>query len=765
MRSHLTAREADQTALRQVIWWSFVIALVTFLPFLLLDGGRFTLIADFNQQQIPFNLHSAWTIRERAVGWDWYTDLGVNFIGAFSFYTLGSPFFWLTLLFPEGAFPYLVGWLYLLKYVAAAVFAFLWLKRHVKDPVFAVAGALLYAFSGFSHINLMYYHFHEVIAFFPLLLYAMDRLVLEKKRGWFALTAALCALTNYFFFFGEAIFLILYFFLFYRFASKKDGATAFFAVLFEGILGALASAVLLLPSALFIISSPKAASMISPEDALRYPLARYLALIKALLFPAESMIRQSAVLPYDFSSSALYLPGIGLSLVPAAWISRKNRRFLIVLTLFALVPWLNSSFALFNSFYYARWFFMPVLMLGAFSVQALEEVDPRQCQRSVLAVAGSVLAFILLFLAFDAEVPSLILDQPMFVFSSLVALIGLIATHLILGRSGKKKMEHLIRLIALFSCITGIYSLGLIRGFHPMETYEYSKGYFEETARFDLTPPEGENTQNYRFYVFNPGWNLSMLNHAPSVNAFITTNSPSTAGFFDVVGIRHIAATQFPADPEDILTFLSVRYRIDSTQQAGGRQLYQKHNGAKTLYVSENPDFIPLGYPLDYFISKEDLMTLPQAQRARVLLDSVVVSQGEGIPSHLTPYTDRDPHLPASDIARAKRQRAVRNFERSHRGFSGDVLSPHTQTILFTVPWDSGWAAEVDGMTVEIGQSLGFMTVEVPEGLSQIRFTYEIPGLRWGMVLTGAGFVLIFGLILLDHRKQASRSFLKQKLP
>jgi hypothetical protein len=87
------SRKKDKDALKRLILLSGLVGLAIFLPFIISDGGRLSLVSDFNHQEIPFNIHSNWAIKNGAVRWDWYTDLGVNFIGAFSFYTLGSPFF------------------------------------------------------------------------------------------------------------------------------------------------------------------------------------------------------------------------------------------------------------------------------------------------------------------------------------------------------------------------------------------------------------------------------------------------------------------------------------------------------------------------------------------------------------------------------------------------------------------------------------------------------------------------------------------------
>ena len=58
---------------------------------------------------------------------------------------------------------------------------------------------------------MLFYHFHDAVAFFPLMLWGVEKLVSEKKRAVFALTVFINALLSYFFFVGEVIFVIVYF--------------------------------------------------------------------------------------------------------------------------------------------------------------------------------------------------------------------------------------------------------------------------------------------------------------------------------------------------------------------------------------------------------------------------------------------------------------------------------------------------------------------------------------------------------------------------
>ena len=110
----------------------------------------FWFYGDFNVQQVPFYKMCHEAVRTGQIFWDWNTDLGANFIGSYSFYLLGSPFFWLTLPFPTDFVPYLMGPLLILKMACASFTAYLFLRRFVKEPDFALIGGILYAFSGFD---------------------------------------------------------------------------------------------------------------------------------------------------------------------------------------------------------------------------------------------------------------------------------------------------------------------------------------------------------------------------------------------------------------------------------------------------------------------------------------------------------------------------------------------------------------------------------------------------------------------------------------
>ena len=153
LRGRLLYRWRSSYLLR-AFWIAFATAFLFFIPFILFDNGYFLFYGDFNVQQVPFYQMCHDAVRSGNLGWSWTTDLGANFIGSYTFYLLGSPFFWLTIPFPSEAVPYLMGPLLILKFACASATGAHYIRRYVTRGDAAVLGGLLYAFSGFSVYNI-----------------------------------------------------------------------------------------------------------------------------------------------------------------------------------------------------------------------------------------------------------------------------------------------------------------------------------------------------------------------------------------------------------------------------------------------------------------------------------------------------------------------------------------------------------------------------------------------------------------------------------
>ena len=95
------------------------VALAAIAPMLIKNHGYMAMSHDFSAQEITFNMLMNDTVKSGNLLWNWGIDLGGNFLETFSFYNVGSPFFWLTLLFPAEYMSRVMGWMIILKFAVA----------------------------------------------------------------------------------------------------------------------------------------------------------------------------------------------------------------------------------------------------------------------------------------------------------------------------------------------------------------------------------------------------------------------------------------------------------------------------------------------------------------------------------------------------------------------------------------------------------------------------------------------------------------------
>ena len=358
----------------------FLLAAALFLPHCIADaffgGGYFHYAGDFNDQQINFYQYANAFVKQGGT-FSWATDLGSGFVNSYSFYLLGSPFFWLSLWVPSRLMPWMMVPLLCLKMALAGGGAYLWARRWVRNEDWTVVAACLYAFSGFTVYNIFFNHFLDVVALFPYMLASLDDTVLDGKRGTFPFWVALNLVNNYFFFAGQAVFLVIYFLCMLAGHMYKVGPRTFLKLAGETILGCAMGCVLILPAWLSLVKNPRTIDPFSGYGYLVYSYAQqYLAIFySAFMVPDAPYFKdmfQEGILKH--TSMTAYLPLVGIVGGIAFCRGRRNHPFSYILKVCivcAFVPVLNSAFYALNSSYYARWYYMPVLVLCAATAYVL----------------------------------------------------------------------------------------------------------------------------------------------------------------------------------------------------------------------------------------------------------------------------------------------------------------------------------------------------------------------------------------------------------
>ena len=393
--------------------------LAAVLPFILYRGGIFFYYGDYNVQQVPFYILAHRAVRSGNFFWNFHLDLGSSMGGSFAFYLWGSPFFWFSCLFPEKWIPYMMPFFMSLKYGTALCTSFAWLRTQTRTSRGALLGAFLYAFSGFQACNIVFQHFHEATAFFPLYLLALDhahsaisragdksagknpRSVKKGILGFVLMTSAMSVI-NYFFFFGQVLFLSVYYLIRYASNQKvRQTLKEILQLLLAGVLGLCLSAFFLVQVLDVISGNTRLDDFLLGYDMVAYSeSATPLAILKSFFMLPDLVGRGSLFTSEQIrnSSLSLFLPCFAVSGAIAYLRAHRKgwqRTLLLTCLVIAFVPILNAAFALFNSEYYARWFYMPILLLSLVTVRELEDAD---CGNLLFGARMVILADILFLL-------------------------------------------------------------------------------------------------------------------------------------------------------------------------------------------------------------------------------------------------------------------------------------------------------------------------------------------------------------------------------
>lgn len=778
---------------------SFMISLVTacviFIPFIILNGGIFYYYGDFNVQEIPFYqmVHDA--VKTGNFGWNHTTDLGSDLISSYSFYLLGSPFFWATIPFPNDFVPYLIGPLLILKFACASLAAFLYLKRYVKNKNNAIIGGLLYAFSGFSIYNVFFFHFHEPMIVFPLLLAALDAFLYDKKRVVFALAVFSACVVNYYFFTGQVVFVIMYYFMLVFTKTYKFRIKEFLLLALEVILGFAATAFILLPSVLGIMGNPRLDILPKNWDAVIYNKPqRYWLIISAFFFPADMPAFPTFTPDSDckWASVAGWLPLFSMTGV-IAYLQLKKRdwikKIILLLALMAFVPVLNSAFQMLNSsIYYTRWFYMPILMFTLATVRAFEDAEA-DWNRAVRWTAGITLGMTLLI----GLMPSVtenddgieewsigIANTPermwMYALIALAGILGFVLIYKKYNFGTKKFFIASVSSVCAITFISSIFIIGMGTAYSstriPINKDIVNK---EENLKLD-------GIENVRSDFYECPDNTAMFWKISSINCFQSSVSPSIMEFYESFGITRDVASRPNQQAYGLRSLLSCRYLFDYIDDDDDpEECFINEEGetkmpcwtylttVNNFKVYENTCYIPMGFTYDSFITEEEFDIIQNTHRSEAILYSMVLSHEQMQKySHITGYNKEkyallygdepekfkskiDSYSYGRDIYQKVCEQLADNscskFEYTSNGFKAEFSNKGEENLLFfSIPYSDGFKAFVNGKETEIEKvNNGLMAILVPaESECEIEFIYNTPGLSTGIIITACSFSLLF---------------------
>ena len=446
-----------------------------------------------------------------------------------------------------------------------------------------------------------------------------------------------------------------------------------------GALGLGAAAFFLVQSLEGVAGNTRVSNWISGYDWVRYPdPGTPLAILKSF-FVVPDLIAKGTMFSSDAikcGSVAAYLPCFGVSGAAAYFAAHRGKknwkkRLSVVFLACAFIPLFNAVFSAFNSAYYARWFYLPVVLMASMTAESLEEADTASWK-----IGAKITIFGLLFFTLCGLIPKYedgswsffsLPDNPEIFWLEILgtALTVPFLIYILFGQQVQEKFSSLRR---------GAHTEDELSKEHGAERHLRRTAGSEEKGRWSEAAESAETSEWLRYrpaalvltafccvlctmtvmlngtsLIARTGgtkWRWEMLDTKPAlpddktfarvetdgtstnyemvwgyptIHAFESTVTPSIQEFYDGIGVRRSVESELPWTRIGARQILSVRYELEnliisSDEKYSGRGGLPGYTSAETdspyYAIYENQHFIPMGFTFEHYVTESEYRTL-----------------------------------------------------------------------------------------------------------------------------------------------------------
>ena len=270
----------------------------------------------------------------------------------------------------------------------------------------------------------------------------------------------------------------------------------------------------------------------------------------------------------------------------------------------------------------------------------------------------------------------------------------------------------------------------------------------------------------YRLDAYDSYNNLGLWLDKSCIQFFNSTVAPSILEFYPTVGVKRDVNSKPEASLYALRGLLSVRYTLVPKEKVEDWEK-EKLEGwnlvsSTTSYlIYENENWVPMGLTYDSYITEEDFETVSDTNAGNVLMKALLLTdeQVERYGQMMQNLTDDEKNnISYEDYVQdctARRESAVTSFTATRTGFTAQADLEAENLVLFSVPYDDGFTATVNGVPAEVEKvDNGLMAVAAPAGHSEIVFTYHTAGLRQSVAVSAGAIVVYAVWVAVLHRKK-----------
>lgn len=753
-----------------------LISLYVFKDFILLKN--LYLFKDIGSDSInssyPQLIHISEYLRSEGIPkWSFSQGMGQNIFP----FSLGNPFDLILYLLPSKYLAYGIVYVEILKIIIGGLFYYLYLRTIELTEYASIIGGMLFSFSGFMILGGGWYTFSTEAVYAALLLYSFERFFKYGSWHLFPIAIALISAFQPFNVYLYGLFLLLY--MLFRYPVTNEGRLKgmhklLLKVTGLGLLGLSMSSFFLFNNLLQMMESPRIGGDASYSNALlstpvfsiegiEHNITAVMRFFSNDLLGTGSYFKGS----YNYLEAPIFYIGlVNLILAPQIFIHLNRRRkiyyalFAVAFVLPIIFPFFRCAFWLFTGNYYRGFSFFVALIFLLYSIQALSNIDKTFKLNKLLLIATVIILMGFLFFPYAPQINSRINKE----LRDIVA-IFLVVYAMLIYLMSLNKYKTVLQVILFITILTELSYFSSItvnnRFIISSEEYERKVGYND----FTVDALSYLNSSDKSFFRV-----IKYYSSGPTINASTTeTNDAKVQNFKGTSSYYSFNQKNYIQFLEE-LNIISRGNELETRWANGlsGRLLLQPLASVKYIlakgdassflssdryeYVSQFGDvkvfkdryYLPLGYTYDRFLTISYFRPLLPAQKDAALLNAFVVDDREIEKYKQLQQFDLNAFITSNytikeyeDSIENRRSEVLVISEHSHNHIKGKVNLSGDKLLFFSIPFDKGWHAKVDGKEVKLEQvNIGFMGLLLIKGTHTIELEYEPPYLITGAIIS-----------------------------
>jgi len=771
--------------------FSFLLGTLTFYiyrDYLLLD--KLFLFKDIGSDTVnvfyPRLVYIADYLRtEGWVGWSFNQGMGQVIPSG----RLGNPFEWILFALGSGKLAYGIAYIEMLKVILGGIFFYLYLRLLSSNLYVCLVGGLLFAFSGFMILGGTWYVFSAQAVYVALMLYAIERYLCYQDWRLVPVAVALIGAGFSFDLYTTAVFFLLY--AAFRYCDCngfRPKALAGFILRLAGwgSLGVLVSAVFIASVVQQMMLSQRVmgdGSLVGllqsqPVFSFANEASNFSAIMRSF---SSNMIGVGSNYQgaQNYLEAPIFYAGlVSLLLAPQVFIFLTRRQcylyggFALLFALPVVFPYFRYAFWLFSGDYYRIFSLFIVLLVLLFSLKGLSHIikEKRLNWRLLLITLAVLLVALFYPYELSGRYSGVEADPALL---SLTAGLLVIYVLLIVGMSCEKHRNTAAIIFVVVLSAELIITASMTVNDRPAissEEFRSRVGYNDYSVdavnflkkndsgfyRIEKTYASGS--------TIHTSLNDSRVQDYWGTSSYHSFNLGSYVDFLTAVGLvtevtnrtgqRWLSGLK---QRSILLSFASVKYLLVKNPKVFKRYSsmgFRKIGQVGDVIVMRNRLVLPFGFTYDAYMQSAEFLVLDAWQKDAALIKTVVLDVGaeEVVGTRLKRLKNGiakkfKTQEFIADI-QARRSQAFKVDRFSQNEISGSIALKQERMLFFSIPYEKGWRAEVDGMPVELLRvNVGFTGLMLPSGKHTVTLSYQPPYLFVSGIFSVMG-LLIFMLCL-----------------